>query len=35
MNVQFLSMFDASLRKSSDPAAVTEVPGPDEGAARE
>jgi uncharacterized protein (TIGR02099 family) len=34
-NVQFLSMFDASLRKSSDPAAVTEVPGPDEGAARE
>ena len=34
-NVQFLSMFDSSLRKSADPAAVTESPEPDADAARE
>ena len=34
-NVQFLSMFDSSLRKSADPAAVTESPEPEADAARE
>jgi uncharacterized protein YhdP len=34
-NVQFLSMFDSSLRKSADPAIVIEPPDPDTGAVRE
>jgi len=34
-NVQFLSMFDSSLRESADPAAVTESPDSDVDAARE
>ncbi|MDG1924736.1 MAG: AsmA-like C-terminal region-containing protein, partial [Pseudomonadales bacterium] len=34
-NVQFLSMFDSSLRKSADPAIVIELPDTDTGAVRE